>query len=66
MGTTTTIATVRSAHGGELVTHKMLAACSTMSAAAKDPDLVNKIALLQNFIFAVNCKYILSFINPWL
>jgi hypothetical protein len=44
----------------------MPAASSTMSAAAKDPDLVNKIALLQNFIFAVNCKYILSFINPLL
>jgi hypothetical protein len=53
------ITTIRTTHCSEFIPHKVLAACTPVPTPAKDPDLVNKIALFQNAIF-VNCKYILS------
>jgi hypothetical protein len=47
MSTPATIATVRSTHCSELITHEMFAARPSMSAAAKDLDLVYKIAFFQ-------------------
>ena len=51
MATTTTITAIRATHCGEFITHKVLAACTTMSTAAKYPDLVYEIAFFQNAIF---------------
>lgn len=60
MPTSTSITSIGSSHGGKLIPHKMPAARSTMTTAAKDSYLVNKIAFFQYFIFALPCKYIRS------
>lgn len=59
MGATASIATVGSAHGREFIPHEMPVARPAMATAAKDPYLVDKIALLQFLIFTVSCKNIL-------
>ena len=46
------ISTIGTTHGSELITHKMTAPRTTMTTAAKDPDLVYKIAFFQYFTFA--------------
>ena len=51
MAASASIATIGSAHGCELVAHEMLAAGSTMAAAAKNAYLVYKIAFLQSPYF---------------
>ena len=51
MATTTTITAIRATHCGEFITHKVLAACTTMSTAAKYPDLVYEVAFFQIVIF---------------
>jgi hypothetical protein len=62
MPASASITTIGAAHGSKLIPHKMPAARSTMTTAAKDPDLVNKIAFFQYFMFALPCKYIRSVI----
>ena len=47
MATTTAIAAIGPAHGGEFVPHKMFAARPTMTTTAEYADLVHKIAFLQ-------------------
>jgi len=44
----TAVATVWATEGGEFVTHKVTAAGATVAAAAKNPDLIYKVALFQN------------------
>jgi hypothetical protein len=58
MATTAAITAIGPAHGREFIAHKVLAAGTTVAAAAKDPDLVNKVAFLQN-VLGLICKYIL-------
>jgi hypothetical protein len=41
----------------------MFASCTTMATAAKNANLIYKIALLQFLIFTVRCKYTLTIIN---
>lgn len=48
MGAASAIAPVGSAFGCELIAHKMLAARSAMSAAAKNSDLVYKIRFFHS------------------
>jgi hypothetical protein len=43
MSTTATIATIWAAHGSKFITHKMLAACATVAAAAKYLNLIYKV-----------------------
>ena len=47
MTATASIPAVGTAHGREFVSHKVSAPCSAMAGAAKDPDLINKIALFH-------------------
>ena len=54
------VTSIGSTHGGKLIPHEMPAARPTMTTAAKDPYLVNKIAFFQYFMFALPCKYIRS------
>ena len=49
MGAAATIATIRAAHGGKLVPHKMLTAGPAMTWFAENPDLINEIAFFQLF-----------------
>jgi hypothetical protein len=58
MSATPSITTIWPAHCSEFIAHEMFDARATMSAATKYPNSVNKIALFQNSIFAMNCKYI--------
>jgi hypothetical protein len=51
MTSSTTITSIRTAIGREFITPEMLDPCATMAAPAKDPYLVNKIALLQTSLF---------------
>src|SRR5258705_4724079 len=46
-----TIPTVRSAHRGKFIPHKMFTPRSAMAATAKNADMVDKITFLQNCIF---------------
>ena len=60
MRATATITAIRSTHSSQLITHEMLASCTTMAASAKYPDLVNEIAFFQVLFFAAKCKYTVS------
>lgn len=51
MRTAAPVAAVGSAQRGELIAHEMLVPRTAVTAAAEDPYLVHKIALLQNLIF---------------
>ena len=56
MSTPTTVASVRTTHSSEFVSPEMLNASAAMTALAKDPDLVNEIALLHEVLFLLICK----------
>jgi hypothetical protein len=44
---TSSIATIGSTQGCEFITHEVLIASTTVSAATKDSNLVNKVAFFQ-------------------
>ena len=56
MTTTAPVTAIWSAHGCQLVSPEMFDASATMAALAKDPDLVNEIALLHEVLFLLVCK----------
>jgi hypothetical protein len=49
MSSTTPITTIRSAHGGKFISHKVFTAGTPVSAAAKYPYLVYKIAFFHRW-----------------
>jgi len=51
MGSAATIPTIGSAECREFITHKVLITSTSMATAAKYPDLINKVTLLQNGVF---------------
>ncbi|MFZ1328951.1 MAG: hypothetical protein WAW27_07985, partial [Chitinophagaceae bacterium] len=42
---------------------KMFVSGATVAAATKDANLINKIAILQNCIFTMCCKYTLTILK---
>jgi hypothetical protein len=51
MSATTAIAAVRAAHGSQFISPEVFYPCTTMTAFAKNSNLIYKIALLQNVLF---------------
>jgi hypothetical protein len=51
MSATTAVPSIGATKGGKFITHKMPKARTAMATPAKDPDLVNKITLLQLVCF---------------
>ena len=58
MSATATITSVWPAHCSEFISHKMLIACTPMSAAAEYSYLVYKIAFFQNRTFTISQIYL--------
>jgi hypothetical protein len=61
MATPAAIPAIGATHGREFITHEMFASRPTMATAAKNANLVYKIALLQLVTFMIRCKYTLLY-----
>jgi hypothetical protein len=48
MSSPSSITAIRAAHGCKLIAHEMFISSAAMATTTKDPDLVYKVAFLQN------------------